>query len=192
MQCLGKFCVSKVWSSPDDQQRPIRQVSTSISSVRRLPEMSLRMSVKGMDEHIFHWKNLNLSRAKLKASSRTSALLAGFAMVAMVEIQIDDNIPTVSDEYAPYKVPLNCLQGLLLAFAVCTVLLIAVHMLALMISTCILPHTEAVSNLHLQTPHTVHESPHIKMSIIVELAWAFSTVLGILLFLSKSTQMSNS
>ena len=68
----------------------------------------------------------------------------------------------------------------------CTVLLIAVHMLALMISTCILPHTEAVSNLHLQTPHTVHESPHIKMSIIVELAWAFSTVLGILLFLSKS------
>ena len=56
------------------------------------------MSVKGMDEHIFHWKNLNLSRAKLKASSRTSALLAGFAMVAMVEIQIDDNIPTVSNE----------------------------------------------------------------------------------------------
>ena len=81
---------------------------------------------------------------------------------------------------------MNCLKGLLLAFAVCTVLLIAVHMLALMISTCILPHTEAVSNLHMQTPHTVHESPHIKMSIIVELAWAFSTVLGILLFLSKS------
>jgi len=126
-----------------------------------------RMSVKGVDEHIYHWKHLNLSRAKLKASSRTSALLAGFAMVAMVEIQIDENIPT----------------GLLLAFAVCTVLLIAVHMLALMISTCILPHTEAVSNLHVQTPHTVHESPHLKMSIIVELAWAFSTVLGILLFL---------
>jgi len=126
-----------------------------------------KMSVKGVDEHIYHWKHLNLSRAKLKASSRTSALLAGFAMVAMVEIQIDENIPT----------------GLLLAFAVCTVLLIAVHMLALMISTCILPHTEAVSNLHIQTAQTVHESPHIKMSIIVELAWAFSTVLGILLFL---------
>ena len=53
------------------------------------------MSVKGVDEHIYHWKHLNLSRAKLKASSRTSALLAGFAMVAMVEIQIDDDIPAV-------------------------------------------------------------------------------------------------
>ena len=54
------------------------------------------MSVKGVDEHIYHWKHLHLSRAKLKASSRTSALLAGFAMVAMVEIQINDDIPAVT------------------------------------------------------------------------------------------------
>ncbi len=77
-------------------------------------------------------------------------------------------------------------QGLLIAFAVCTVLLIAVHMLAVMISTCILPHVEAVSNLHLQTSNTVFESPHRKMSKIIELAWAFSTVLGILLFLGRA------
>lgn len=61
-----------------------------------IQSLVFRMSVKGVDEHIYHWKHLNLSRAKLKASSRTSALLAGFAMVAMVEIQIDENIPTVS------------------------------------------------------------------------------------------------
>lgn len=69
-------------------------------------------------------------------------------------------------------------EPLLITFAVCTVLLIAVHMLALMISTCILPNVEAVANLHYQTQKTVLESPHIKMHKIVELAWGFSTVLG--------------
>jgi len=121
---------------------------------------------QGVDENIYHWKVLNLSRAKLKASSRTSALLSGFAMVAMVEIQID-------------QVP----EWLMITFAVSTVLLIAVHMLALMISTCVLPNVEAVANLHFQTQKTVFESPHSSMNFIVELAWGFSTVLGILLFL---------
>lgn len=78
---------------------------------------------------LFDVRSRSLARAKLKQSSQVSALLSGFALVAMVEMDVPQQVP----------VPL------LLLFIVATTLLVSVHMIALMISTCILPHVESIN-----------------------------------------------
>lgn len=77
--------------------------------------------------------------------------------------------------------PTNVPEWLFVMFAVCTTVLVAVHIFALMISTYILPNIEAVAKL--EVCEMVSESPHERMKGFIELAWAFSTVLGNIVFL---------
>lgn len=78
-----------------------------------------------------------------------------------------------------HKVPFP----LLLLFIIVTTLLVSVHMLALMISTCILPHIDAVACVQDVEKSSLAESPHVKMRHYTAIAWTFSTVIGIFLFL---------
>lgn len=72
--------------------------------------------------------------------------------------------------------PTSVPEWLFVVFAICTTVLVAVHIFALMISTYILPNIDAIAKL--EVCEMVAESPHERMRGFIELAWAFSTVLG--------------
>ncbi|CAF0787441.1 unnamed protein product [Adineta ricciae] len=101
-------------------------------------------------------------KTKLKAISRTSALLSGFAMIAMVEISFDD----YKDAVTP--------MPLIVIYISLTCLVVGVHLFALMLSSCILPLFE-IHHLF-----TCRERDIIY--VYAEFAWILSTCVGIVLF----------
>ena len=87
----------------------------------------------------------------------------------MVEITIDKDVPS----------------GLIIVFSVLTTILISIHVFALMISVCILPNLDSMTNVYSLNSHNIDYSPHEQMHYYIEVAWIFSTGLGTLLFLAE-------
>lgn len=108
--------------------------------------------------------------------------------VALVELDLIDRsgaatgMNIASTNSSGSSVNTNSISGgVIIAFGVCTTLLVSVHLLALMMSTCILPYIEAACESEQTMPG--YDSLHVRMRWYIELAWFFSTVLGLLLFL---------
>ncbi|CAH8562143.1 unnamed protein product [Heterobilharzia americana] len=145
--------------------------ATCVGRGHRLSMNSLEVVTPPLisDSYLLARRHLQLSRAKLKAASRVSALLAGFAMVAIIELEV-----IVGENKPP--------EALLITFTTLACLLVVVHIMAVMISTCILPHID--SYMVPRDGSMTEEAPHNRLRAFVEVAWIFSTVVGITLFLA--------
>ena len=123
------------------------------------------------NENSVKWMELHISRNKLKTTSKISALLAGFAMVALIELSIQE-----------YKEDRGISSVYPLAlYGIVTSVLIFLHIYSLMISTCILPDLDYIATYE-GTPglgdFLIKSSPHKKYSTYVHVSWLFSNVLG--------------
>ena len=123
------------------------------------------------NENTSKWMELHISRNKLKTTSKISALLAGFAMVALIELSIQEYKEDrgISSVYA------------LTLYGVVTSVLIFLHIYSLMISTCILPDLDYIATYEGNpklSDFLIKTSPHRKYSTYVHVSWLFSNVLG--------------
>ncbi|CAB3363028.1 Hypothetical predicted protein [Cloeon dipterum] len=122
------------------------------------------------------WRLLHLRKAKLRQAKGTSYILAAFSMSTMTELQVD--IDT--------DIPI----WLFTLFAVNTVTLVAVHIFSLVISTCLMPSMQAVTEEYEPPLPGVDKicsvpdfSPHNRLRKFVNLSVTLSNVVGLFLFL---------
>lgn len=159
-----------------NQSQPIEKNSLCFQQVNK----SLK---EDESNHQLNWRRLQLSRTKLKQTSKTSALFAGFGMVNIIIIYKEMKIILMHLKIVIFKVVLVELQlnnvpenpippNLLIVFGICTILLVSIHILALMIATCILPSVESIALL--ENYETASDSPHERLRFFIELAWSFS------------------
>ncbi|CAL8072714.1 unnamed protein product [Orchesella dallaii] len=151
------------WSIPSRSARP----SISLPIIRIDKAESNRDELPREDPNdpdMLDWRRLHLSKAKLSGITEMAAVMAGFSVVATVELQINDDAHPV----------------LLTAFTVTTALLVCTTMMAIMISTCILPHIQVIAEM---SPNSkANESPHDLMMWYIDLSWVLANTVSIFLF----------
>ncbi|CAF0719449.1 unnamed protein product [Adineta steineri] len=115
--------------------------------------------------------NLFYRKSKLESVNETSALLSGFAIVAIVELSLDAYTSR------------NAGDALLICYVVVSCLLVGVHLLALLMSMCILPELKSVIRQGDVWMNSENKKTLSSLDIFIEIAWVVSTGLGLFLFI---------
>lgn len=137
-----------------------------------MSEISLCAPVRGCahkEDQRLH--NLLYRKSKLESVNETSALLSGFAIVAIVELSLDSYMEHKSSD------------GLIICYAIVSCLLVGIHLLALLMSMCILPELKSVirqSDVWINDENT---KPLSSLNVYIEIAWVVSTGFGLFLFI---------
>lgn len=119
---------------------------------------------------ITQFRNLQFERMRLKTATRNSAFFAGFGIIGIVEI-------TTNKEYEN-QLPI----AIWYYFALSTTLLSGFHLFAVLISSCLLPHIDKSCLDEVMTESDFRDSPHIKMSPLIFIAWICANVIGLIMF----------
>ncbi|CAF1557213.1 unnamed protein product [Rotaria sp. Silwood1] len=137
-----------------------------------MSDSSLYLSTKGVsqknDQRI---QSLFYRKSKLESVNETSALLSGFAIVAIVELSLDSYKDNKSN------------NGLIICYAIISCLLVGIHLLALLMSMCILPELKSVIRQSDSWINNENKKPLSSLNIYIEIAWVVSTGFGLFLFI---------
>lgn len=139
--------------------------------------------VQGFSDSQYELHVVLLSKSRLKSSIRTSTLMSGFALVS-VSVKFLSNcrsIPLLQVAMVEIEIAAATPYQILIPFSMLTAILIFVHLLSLMLATCLLPELEAItSDAH---PQLFASALTIAKGVPVQLAWFLSNILGVALFL---------
>ncbi|CAF3372001.1 unnamed protein product [Rotaria socialis] len=131
--------------------------------------LSPRKGRTHQDDQRLH--NIFYRKSKLESVNETSALLSGFAIVAIVELSLDAYTSRSTSD------------GLLICYVIVSCLLVGVHLLALLMSMCMLPEIKSVIRQSDVWLNNENSQPLSSLDIYIEIAWVISTGFGLFLFI---------
>ncbi|CAM2720802.1 unnamed protein product [Rotaria socialis] len=135
-----------------------------------MSDTSLNLSRRThQDDQRLH--NIFYRKSKLESVNETSALLSGFAIVAIVELSLDAYTSRSTSD------------GLLICYVIVSCLLVGVHLLALLMSMCMLPEIKSVIRQSDVWLNNENSQPLSSLDIYIEIAWVISTGFGLFLFI---------